>query len=79
MIWRTGLWSRVLHNYVVDIGVLIFEKKTYSKNFGSVNDGLLKLAPILTIKQRQSFGTYNKNINGDRYMHKYIHKIDDIC
>lgn len=67
----------MLCNYIVDICVSILKKKTCFKILDSINKRLLKSTLISTIiKQRQSFETYNKNINSNSDADRYIYKID---
>lgn len=67
----------MLYNYIIGTYILILREKTYFKILGSVNKGLLRSALIPTItKEKQSFGTYNKNMNNNNNAGRYIYKID---
>lgn len=62
---------------MVSICILIPKKKIGFKILDSINKKLLRSALISTIiKQRQSFNTYNKNINNNGNMDKYVYKIN---
>ena len=79
MIWPTyplKLSATQLRDWYLYINI---GGKIYFKILGSVNEDLLRSAPISIItKQGQSFETYSKNINGDSNVGRHINKIDHL-